>query len=183
MSALATAAVLAGASGCGDEPLYKPRHEPSDADIDTIVEQLQAAVNGRKPAAICGLYAYPSPHCARVWRNRLRRLQIPVDLHVRYVEGSCDGAPRATLRTRLASDRISTVTWIAGERSIIEVGIGRRRSGLTIPRYGSCEDMHDVGGDPSCDIAGKAGYEDAFRACNPPFAASDRHVESPMRLT
>jgi hypothetical protein len=133
--------------------------------VDALVEQLQAAVNKRDPQAVCALYGYPSPVCVRVWSDRLERLRIPIDLRVRYVVGSCDGGPRATLTTRLVKDKINSVTYVPDRGWIADIGIGMRRSGLLVPRYGSCADMDGSGGDPECDVASASGYEDTFNEC------------------
>jgi hypothetical protein len=164
-SLLVTAVLLTAASGCRDPARYEPFREPGDAQINALVKQLETAVNARRPAAICALYRYPSPICVRIWGARLNRLRIPIKLRVRYIEGSCNGAPRATLTTHLARDRINTVTWVHGGDGIVEVGVGTRRSSLVIPRYGSCADIHGFGGDPACDIAAAVGYEDEFNEC------------------
>ncbi len=167
---LVSLAALTSAGGCGDRGDRSPfdSRAPSDPEANAVVARLEAAVNARDPAAICLLYQYPSGVCMPVWRARLARLRIPVQLHVLYVEGSCNAAPRATLRRHLARDRINSVTWVHELGSIFEVGVGMRRSGLTIPRYGSCDDsaVWD-GGDPVCDEAGVEGYEDEFHECKP----------------
>jgi hypothetical protein len=91
-------------------------------------------------------------------------------LRVRYLEGSCDGAPRATLTTRLAKDRINSVTVASPGTWIIDVGLGTRRSSVLLPRYsGGCGDTgHQFVGDPDCDVASAAGYEDVFNECKRP---------------
>jgi hypothetical protein len=164
-SLLVTGVLLTSASGCGDRTPYEASREPGDAQINALVKQLETAVNARRPDAICALYNYPSPICVRIWGARLNRLRIPIKLRVLYIEGSCNGAPRATLTTHLAKDRINTVTWVYNDGGIVEVGVGTRRSSLVIPRYGSCADMDGDGGDPGCDIAAAAGYEDEFDEC------------------
>jgi hypothetical protein len=161
LAVLATLALAVGA-GCSRQSAHEPKSVPRYQTIEVGLAQLENAVNHRAADSICAQYQYPSSHCKRVWRQRLVRLNIPVDLRVREVVFGCAGDVRATLRTSDRPHTIGTVSMTTDMPDrIIDVGIGDRKSSLVIPRYGDCADAEGDAGDERCDAADEFGSKDA----------------------
>lgn len=163
------AAVLLILPGCGQSSSYEPTTTTRDPLIEHTVASLEEAVNANDPAAVCALYSFPAPKCVAVWRERLARFAIPIDLPVAEIVFGCAGDARAAIATRAGTTAINTVTVIPDSPGVVnDVGFGDRRSSLVIPRYGDCADGEGNAGDEICDEANRWGAEDRFDLCRPP---------------
>jgi hypothetical protein len=76
------AAALLILPGCGQSSSYEPPTTTRDPQIEGTIASLEEAVNAKDPFAVCALYSFPAPNCAEVWRKRLARLAVPIDLPV-----------------------------------------------------------------------------------------------------
>jgi hypothetical protein len=172
VSARASWALLATAllifSGCRHRSSYEPPTTMRDAQIENAILTLQNALNARSPASVCALYVYPAPNCAGVWERRLARLALPLELRIAEIVRGCAGDARVAIAARGGSTGINSVTVVSDlPGQILDVGVGRQRSSLVIPRYGDCADPDGSAGDERCDVADQAGAEDSFRRCRP----------------
>jgi hypothetical protein len=165
-------AVLAGVllilPGCGHRSSYEPPTTTRDPLIEHTIASLEEAVNANDPAAVCALYDFPAANCTDVWRKRLTRLAIPIDLPVAEIVYGCAGDARAAIAAPTGSAAINSVTVSPDSPGVVtDVGIGHRRSSLVIPRYGDCADMDGDAGDELCDEANRWGGEDRLDLCRP----------------
>jgi hypothetical protein len=147
--------------GCGHGSTYEPQTTTRDPEIERTIASLEEAVNANDPAAVCALYDFPAANCTDVWRGRLARLALPIDLPVATIVYGCAGDARVAIATRATSNAINSVTVTpAAPGSVYDVGLGHRRSSLVIPRDGDCADSGGDAGDEPCDVANKWGAED-----------------------
>lgn len=154
--------------GCGHDSAYEPPTTTRDPEIERTIASLEEAVNAKDPAAVCALYGFPALNCTDVWRKRLARLALPIDLPVAEIVYGCAGDARVAIVTR-AKNGINSVSVAPEVPGLVnDVGFGQRRSSLVIPRYGDCADFEDDAGDEVCDVANEWGAEDRLRLCRPP---------------
>lgn len=162
-------AVLLILPGCGRDSVYEPPTTTSDPHIERTIAELEGAVNAKDPAAVCALYTFPSSNCLSVWRKRLARIAIPVELPVAEIVYGCAGDARAKIAapegTAKAINSVSVAPDLPGQ--VGDVGFGHRRSSLVIPRYGDCADGEGSAGDEVCDEANRWGAEDRLDLCAP----------------
>jgi hypothetical protein len=162
------AAVLFILAGCGQSSSYEPPTTTRDPQIERTIASLVEAVNAKDPAAVCALYSFPAPNCADVWRKRLARVAIPIDLRVAEIVYGCAGDARAAIGKRAGTNAINSVTVAPEVPGLVnDVGFGHRRSSLVIPRYGDCADGEGNAGDEICDEANRWGAKDKLDLCRP----------------
>ena len=164
------AAVLLSPAGCGDRDSspYEPPTTTRDPQVERTVASLEKALNTKDPAAVCALYNFPSRNCTGVWRARLARLAIPIDLPIAEIVYGCAGDARATIDTAAGNAAINSVTVSPQVPGLVDdVGFGDRRSSLVIPRYGDCADAGGSAGDEVCDEANHWGALDSLDQCRP----------------
>jgi hypothetical protein len=163
-AALAPVVIVLIAGGCSySRTEYTPDTSTSDVRSERLLVQLERAVNAKDAAAICALYADPTPSCESVWKRRLRVLPTPVTLTFRTITGGCAGDARVSYieKTRVGrhARTLTVVTVFEGTGySLIDVAFGRRLSSLVIPRYGDCANFDDgSAGSPNLDPASGGG--------------------------
>jgi hypothetical protein len=164
----ALAAVLLIPAGCGDRDSspYEPPTTTRDPRVERTVASFEKALNRKDPVAVCALYNFPSRNCTDVWRARLARLAIPIDLPIAEIVYGCAGEARATIATPAGNAAINTVTVSPQVPGVVDdVGFGHRRSSLVIPRYGDCAAAGGSAGDGVCDEANRWGAEDSLDEC------------------
>jgi hypothetical protein len=156
-------------SGCGLNSSYEPPTATRDPQIESTIAALEEAVNAKDLVAVCALYTYPSTRCSDVWRKRLGRLSLPIDLPVAEIVYGCAGDARAEIaKNGGTTPLINSVSVGAnGSGQVDDVGFGSRRSSLVIPEFGDCADPGGFAGDEVCDEANHWGAEDHLDVCAP----------------
>jgi hypothetical protein len=130
-----TLALLAlGACSYPPRTEYEPETVTADPNIERLLVQLEQGINEKDPFVVCALYADPAPRCGAVWRERLRKWTVPVELSLDKITGGCAGDARVSFleKTRLGQ-RLRTLTVITLPKVPTITRSSTSRSGTVSP--------------------------------------------------